>query len=206
MVPTKSRLQSLNREVTRIFPDDFLYYRSAESVVCDSVEAQNAAELRYFVELLNSIEVGASLPDHEIDLKKVFIVMLLRNIKPSSGLVNGIKYVVENMSSNVLLPRSVSGSKTGERFTLPRMKCTGSKNDFPIAGFRRCRFLVRICIDMIIDKAEVKSVPGSLRIDLHGQCFSHSQIHVAISKKKNPRNVFILTTDGSNRTKNDVFS
>ena len=91
MAPTISRLQSLNSEVAKIFPLDFLYYRSADSVVCDSVEAQNAAELKYTVEVLNSIEVGASLPDHEIALKKGLIFMLLRNIKPSLSHVHGTR-------------------------------------------------------------------------------------------------------------------
>ena len=68
-----------------------------ESAACDSVEAQNAAELRYPVELLNSIEFGASLLDYEIALKKRLIVMLRRNIKPSSGHVNGTRCMVDNM-------------------------------------------------------------------------------------------------------------
>ena len=76
LAPTNSRLESLNSKVANIFPQDFSYYRSADSVVYDSVQARNAAELRYPVELLNSIEVGASFPDHEIALKKGFIVML----------------------------------------------------------------------------------------------------------------------------------
>ena len=122
LAPTNSRLQSLNFEVAKIFPHDFLYYRSAESVVCDSIEAQNAAELSYPVELLNSIEVAASLPDHEIALKRGFIVMLLRNIKPSSVHFNGTRYIVDNVTPNVLFLTSVSRSKTGERPILFRMK------------------------------------------------------------------------------------
>ncbi len=43
---------------------------SANSVVCDDVEAQKCAELSYPQELLNSIEAGSSLPDHEIYLKE----------------------------------------------------------------------------------------------------------------------------------------
>ena len=58
----------------------------------DSIESQNSAELRYNVELLNSIEVGVSLPDHEIALKKGFTVMISRNIKLTSVLVNGTRH------------------------------------------------------------------------------------------------------------------
>ena len=142
-------------------------------MVFDSVEAQNASELNYPVELLNSIEVGASLPDHEVALKKGFIVMLLRNIKPSSGHVNGTRYVVENMTPNVLFLTSVSDSKTGEQLILPRMNCTVSKDDFPMPGFRRFRFPVRICFAMTINKSQEQPIPGTLGIDLHGQCFCH---------------------------------
>ena len=74
-------------------------------MVCDSVEAQNAAELKSTVELLNSIEVGSPLPDHEIALKKGFIVMLLRNIKPYTGNNNGTRYVVDNMTPYVFFLR-----------------------------------------------------------------------------------------------------
>ena len=42
-----SRLRSLNSEVVKIFPQNFLYYRSADSVVRDSVEARNTAELKF---------------------------------------------------------------------------------------------------------------------------------------------------------------
>ena len=206
LAPINSRLQSLNSEVAKIFPHDFSYYRSADSVAYDSVEAQNSAELRYPVELLNLIEVGASLPYREIALKKGFIVMLLPSIMPSSGHVNGTRYVVDNLTPNVIFLTSVSGSKTGERPILPRMNCTVSKDDFPIPGFRRSQFPVRICFAMTINKAQGQSIPRTLGIDLHGPCFSRGQLYVALSRTTDPRNVFILTTDGSNRTKNVVFS
>ena len=114
LAPTNSRLQSLNSEFEKIFPHDFSYYRIVESVVCASVDSQNAAELGHPVHLLNSIEVGASLPDHEITVKKGFIIILLREIKPSSGYVNRARYVVDKITSNVLFLTSMSGSKTGE--------------------------------------------------------------------------------------------
>ncbi len=108
LTPKNRRPKSLNNQVAEVFPGAFSYYKSGDSVVRDSLEAQNAAELRYPQELLNPIEVGASLPDHEIALKKGFIVMLLRNIKPSSGHVNGTRYVVDNLTYHLLFLSSYS--------------------------------------------------------------------------------------------------
>ncbi len=66
LTPTNSHLQSTNNEVAEWLPETFSHYKSAESVVCDSLEAQNAAELRCPQEILNSVEFGSSLPDHTI--------------------------------------------------------------------------------------------------------------------------------------------
>ena len=59
---------------------------------------------------------------------------------------------------------------------------------------------------MMINKAQGQSIPVTLGIDLHGHCFSRGQLYVAVFRTKNPRNVFICTTDVSNRTKNIAFS
>ena len=204
--PINSRLQYINNQVAERFPEKFSAYKSADSVLCDSLEAQNAAELRHLQELLNSFEVGSSLPDHEITLKKGFIVMLLQNTKPSSGHVNGARYVVEGMTPNLLFFTSASGSRPGIRLMLPRMNYAVSNDDFPIPGFRRCQSPIRVCFAMTINKAQCQSISGTLGIDLHGHCFSHRKLYVALSRTTNPWNVLICTTDGSNRTKNIVFS
>ena len=51
----------MDDQVAELFSGTFSHYRSADSVVCDSREAQISTELRYPQELLNSIEVGYSL-------------------------------------------------------------------------------------------------------------------------------------------------
>ncbi len=66
LTPTNSRLQSTNNQVVEWFPGTFSHYKSAESVVCDSLVAQDAAELKCLQEILNSVEFGSSLPDHKI--------------------------------------------------------------------------------------------------------------------------------------------
>ena len=51
---------------------------------------------------------------------------------------------------------------------------------------------------MMINKSQRQSIHGIPRIDLHGKRSFHGKLYVALSRTKNPRNVFILTTHGSN--------
>ena len=89
-------------------------------------------------------------------------------MKPSSGHVNLTRYVVESMTTNLLFPTSVSSSRAEVRLILPRMKCTLSKDDFLIPGFRRCQFPIRVCFATTINKAQGQPIPGTLGIELRG--------------------------------------
>ena len=136
--PTNSRLQSLNSKVGKNISACFLILQKLRLRGMWFHRSQNATVLRYPVELPNSIEGGVSLPDHEIVPNKGFVVTFLLNIKPSSGHINVIGYVIENMTPNVLFLTSVSGSKNGERLVLTRKNCTVLKEYFPIPGFWIC--------------------------------------------------------------------
>ncbi len=70
-----SRLIDINTKVGSRFPGSYKTFLSA-----DSVEDEDQNGLRYPAELLNSLNGGSSLPDNRIQLKKGFMVMLLRNI------------------------------------------------------------------------------------------------------------------------------
>ena len=92
--PINSNLKCINDQVVERFSGKFSAYKSADSGQCDSLEDLSAAQLIHPLELLNSIEVESSLPDHEISPKKEFIFILLPDTKPSYGHVNGSRYFV----------------------------------------------------------------------------------------------------------------
>ena len=56
------------------------------------------------------------------------------------------------------------------------------------------------------DKAQTLSIPATLGIGLYGKRFSHGQLYATLKRTADPRNVFILTTGGSNKASNVVFS
>ena len=154
LATTNSRLTTINDEIIERFPGRSQTFLSADSVVCDNPDEQKAMELNYPTELLNSIESGSSLPDHKIKLKKGVVVMLLRKIRQNCGHMNGTRYVVHNMTKNLLFLRAISGICKGNSILLSRMNCIPGKDDFPIPGFRRCQFPVRVCFAMTINKAK----------------------------------------------------
>ena len=85
------------------------------------------------------------------------------------------------------------------------MNCTPGTEDFPIQGFQRCQFPVKVCFAMTINKAQGQSIPGRLVIDLASPCFAHGQLYVALSRATHPGNVYLLSGDGERRTRNVVY-
>ena len=205
LAATNKATRAINEEIGDRIPGISKVLRSADSVTAEDPEEQIQLDLRYPQELLNSLDTGSSMPDHEIRIKKGFVVMLLRNIRPKKGHVNGARYIVSNFTDSLLFLKSISGSHQGEYFILPRMNCLPGMEDFPIPGFKRCQFPVRVCFAMTINKAQGQSISGKLGLDLSYPCFSHGQLYVAMSRTTHPKNLFVLSSESNRMTKNIVY-
>lgn len=143
--------------------------------------------------MLNSLNGTSSLPDHKLTLKKGYIVMLLRNLEPAKGHVNGSRYIVEKMSNSLLHLKSACGEFKGERLLLPRVPFSPGDNQFPVPGFLRLKFPVQICFAITTNKAEGQSFNSSLGLDLRQDCFIHGQLNVALSRFTHPKKLTILS-------------
>ncbi|CDF36554.1 unnamed protein product [Chondrus crispus] len=127
ILTTKNRpLEQVNEVIGNMMPGPYRTYLSA-----DKVESEDTNALIYPTEMLNTLTAGSDLPDHKLKLKKGFIVMLLRNLDPTSGHVNGARYVIEKMTNNLFFLRVTSGSHEGNRLCLPRMPCGPGDDNFP---------------------------------------------------------------------------
>ncbi|CDF41007.1 ATP dpendant DNA helicase [Chondrus crispus] len=161
--------------------------------------------LIYPTEMLNTLTAGSALPDHKLKLKKGFIVMLLRNLDPATGHVNGARYVIENMTNNLLFLHVTTGSHQGNRLCLPRMPCGPGDDNFPIPGFTRTQFPIRTCFALTTNKAQGQSFGDRIGLDLRDHCFSHGQLYVALSRTTHPGNVTVLTRESNETTRNVVY-
>ncbi|CDF36188.1 ATP dependant DNA helicase PIF1 [Chondrus crispus] len=162
ILTTKNRpLEQVNEVIGNMMPGPYRTYLSA-----DKVESEDTNALIYPTEMFNTLTAGSDLPDHKLKLKKGFIVMLLRNLDPTSGHVNGARYVIEKMTNNLFFLRVTSGSHEGNRLCIPRMPCGAGDDNFPIPGFTRTQFPIRTCFALTTNKAQGQSFGGRIGLDL----------------------------------------
>ncbi|CDF33193.1 ATP dependant DNA helicase [Chondrus crispus] len=161
ILTTKNRpLEEVNEVIGNMILGSYRTYLSA-----DKVENEDTNALIYPTEMLNTLTAGSALPDHKLKLKKGFIVMLLRNLDPATGHVNGARYVIENMTNNLLFLHVTTGSHQGNRLCLPRMPCGPGDDNFPIPGFTRPQFPIRTCFALTTNKAQGQSFGGRIGLD-----------------------------------------
>ncbi|CDF39898.1 ATP dependant DNA helicase PIF1 [Chondrus crispus] len=162
ILTTKNRpLEQVNEVIGNMMPGPYRTYLSA-----DKVESEDTNALIYPTEMFNTLTAGSDLPDHKLKLKKGFIAMLLRNLDPTSGHVNGARYVIEKMTNNLFFLRVTSGSHEGNRLCIPRMPCGPGDDNFPIPGFTRTQFPIRTCFALTTNKAQGQSFGGRIGLDL----------------------------------------
>lgn len=161
--------------------------------------------LRYPVELLNAMTAGAAQPDHELCLKKGFMVMLLWNIAPKTSHVNGSRDIVEHMSANLLHLRVAVEAHKEARLSLRSVPCGPGDQNFPIPGFRRTQFPVRVCFQMTVYKSQGQSFGGKLGLDLGENCFVHGPLYVGESRVTDPSNLTVCKTQEDNKPRYVVY-
>ena len=97
------------------------------------------------------------LPQHKLQFKVNYLIMLLRNLNHSIELCNGTRMVCKGFDKNVICEEITIGQRTGEK-VLPRipLKPTEDK-DYPFK-FTRKQFPIRLCFAMIVNKSMIKHV------------------------------------------------
>ena len=80
--------------------------------------------------------------------------MVLRNLRPNEGHINGARYVIENMTDNVLHLKSVTGEFKGRSLAHPKVKYRPCDGNFPIPGFTPRQFPIRTRFAMNTNKSQ----------------------------------------------------
>ena len=175
--PTNAICEEGNRILTRKFPGQPHIYRSFDKV-------RNSKDEKNFpTEWLNRIQL-ASIPDHIMELKEGMPIMLIRNLDPINGHVNGARYVILSCNKRIIHARLSIGPHKGKEILIPRIVFLPQDKSLPFE-FERRQFPVRPCMNLTSNKGQGQSynVAG---INLTQEFFGHGQLYVAMSRVTHP--------------------
>lgn len=171
-------------EVNKIIMDEIdtqaQIYRSADKLVH---EEQGA---KYTQEFLNGLS-PASVPPHIMVLKEGSMIMLIRNMDPKRGHVNGARYLVLELRPNSILAELAEGPHQGNQIVIPRIIFAPEDPRIPIEWTRKA-FPVRPCGAITANKSQGQTL-GKVGIYIKNDFFGHGQLYVAMSRVGNPNNV-----------------
>ena len=161
---------------------------------------QNAEQ--WTPELIHSCN-SAGLPPHELRLIKGMPVMVVRNLNPARGIMNGTRLTVLNVHEHILEGEILNGRHKGEKVMIPKVKLT-SKDEFSFTLSRK-QFPVKPCYAMTINKSKGQTI-DYVGLDLTSPVFSHGQCYVAFSRVRGWNNIKVAVEPAKgNKVKNIVW-
>ncbi len=154
---------------------------------CDKVRNEEEAH-RFPTEFLNSISLP-SIPPHKLTLKLGAPIMLLRNLNPAKGHVNGARYYVKALKSRMIHAQLASGAFKGEDLLIPRIFFHPRDKSIPFEMERK-QFPIRPCFGITSNKSQGQTL-SKVGIYLKQDFFSHGQMYVALSRVGSAKNISI---------------
>ncbi|XP_056856773.1 uncharacterized protein LOC108834192, partial [Raphanus sativus] len=204
LCPTNEDVNMINEYMLDRLPGEEKIYISADSIdPSDKISANNEA---LGPDFLNTIKVSG-LPNHSLRLKVGCPVMVLRNIDPSAGLMNGTRLQITQLMDLMVKAKIITGEKVGHTVDIPRLLITPSDTRLPFK-MRRRQLPLAVAFAITINKSQGQSL-SEVGIFLPRHVFSHGQLYVGVSRvtSKKGLKLLIVGKDGKPQTKtmNVVF-
>ncbi|CAH0384705.1 unnamed protein product [Bemisia tabaci] len=146
--PINEHCNEINGKVVELLPGDSKTYLSVNRLIAE----EEREALNFPLEFLDRLDLSGS-PPHKLTFKEGVIVMLLRNLNVSIGLLNGARFIVRKLHENCLDLHVISGDKAGERILLPRIDLSPADSSLPFS-FERRQFPICIAFCMTINRAQ----------------------------------------------------
>ena len=106
--------------------------------------------------------------------------MLMRNLDPKRGHVNGTRYIVKALYPRIIFAEIAVGPYKGNEIMIPRIAFYPKDVSLPIE-LERKQFPVRLCFAVTSNKSQGQTLKY-VGIYLNQDFFSHGQLYVAMSR------------------------
>ena len=191
-------MEKLNKKIFNLLDGNTTTYFSTDYATQKGVDqADENINVNYPIETLNNIREG--LPPHELQLKAGAIVMLIRNLSINDGLCNGTRLKIIKLLKFNISCQIITGDRSGDLVFIPRITLTtGETDNYPFILHRK-QFPIVLAFTMTINKSQGQSF-DKIGIFINKPLFSHGQLYVALSRCKNPKNIFIENKLNTNNT------
>lgn len=189
LTPRHADLIQLNNDVLSLVVGDEQTYASIDTIVSDDPND----EIDFQPEFLHE-QCPSGLPPHLLRLKVGAMILLLRNLNESEGLVIGTRLIVRSLYRNFIKAEVVTaGCSRGNEICLCRLVLETSDNSLPFR-MRRRQFPVMLAFAMTIDRAQGQSF-DRVGVYLPEPVFGHGQLYSALTRGRQQSHIKVFVKD-----------